>query len=130
MKQTLLIIDDDSNEVMITKRILSKIAPEIGMDVALSGDAGLALLRSGNPLPALILLDLKMPGVSGIDVLREIRADKRLKHLTVIVVTNSTLESDRQKSIDAGANLYIQKALDIDQYSKDINALLEHYLRN
>ena len=52
-----------SAEVLIAKRVLSKIAPEIVMDTAFSGEDGLALLRSGRPLPALVLLDLKIPGV-------------------------------------------------------------------
>lgn len=129
-KQTVLIIDDDQADVIITEKIFSKIAPDIGMDAALSGEAGLALLRSGKPLPALILLDLKMPGLSGIDVLRQIRGDEHLKHLPVIILTNSSLESDRQKSIEAGADSFLHKAVDMGQYTRDIKALLERYLRN
>ena len=129
-KQTVLIIDDDQSDVMITKRVLSKIAPEIGMDEAFSGEAGLSLLRNGRFSPLLILLDLKMPGLSGFDVLRQIRADERLKHLTVIVVTNSTLESDRQKSIETGADDYLHKTFDIEQYGEDIKVLLKRYLGN
>lgn len=127
-KQTVLIIDDDQNEVMITKIVLSEIDPEIGVDAAFSGESGLALLRSGKPLPVLILLDLKMPRLSGIDVLHHIRADERLKHLPVIIVTNSALEADRQKSIEAGADAYLHKAFDIEHFSGDIKSLLQRYL--
>jgi DNA-binding response OmpR family regulator len=127
-KQTVLIIDDDQNEVMLTKMVISEINPEIGMDVAFSGEAGLTLLRSGRPLPELILLDLKMRRLSGIDVLHHIRLDDRLKHLPVIIVTNSALESDKQKSIEAGADDYLHKAFDIERFSGDIKSLLERYL--
>jgi|SRR5208283_4522060 len=127
-KQTVLIIDDDQSEVMLTKMVLSEIEPEIGVDAAYSGEDGLALLRSGRPLPALTLLDLKIPRLSGIDVLHLIRADERLKHLPVIIVTNSKLESDRQKSIEAGADDYLHKAFDIEFFSRDIKSLLQRYL--
>jgi DNA-binding response OmpR family regulator len=129
-KQRVLIIDDDHAEVMITRRAISKIAPELGTDVAYNGEAGLTLLRSGNTLPALILLDLKLPGLSGIDVLRQIRSDASLKHLPVIIVTNSTLESDKQESVEAGADNYLHKTFEIDQFIRDIKALLEHHLTN
>jgi DNA-binding response OmpR family regulator len=128
MKQTILLIDDDQAEVMIAKRVLSKIAPELGIDASFSGEAGLALLRSGRPLPELVLLDLKMPGLSGLGVLRQIRGDEHLKHLPVIIVTNSTLESDRQESLAAGASDYLHKAFDITRFSSDIEALLRRYL--
>ena len=59
MQQTILIIDDDENDVLITKRALLKIDPEIRVETAASGEAGLAFLRNGSELPALILLDLK-----------------------------------------------------------------------
>jgi DNA-binding response OmpR family regulator len=127
-KQTVLIIDDDQPEVLITKRVLSKVAPEIGIDAAFSGEAGLALLQSENPLPALVLLDMKMPGLSGIDVLRQIRSDEHLKHLPVVIVTNSTLESDRKESLSAGADGYLHKAFDIKRFSSDIEDLLRRYL--
>ena len=127
-KQTVLIIDDDQAEVLIATRVLSKIAPELGVDTALSGEAGLALLRSGRPLPVLVLLDLKIPGLSGLDVLRQIRADEHLKHLPVIIVTNSTLESDRQEALAAGADDYLHKAFDIKRFSSDVESLLQRYL--
>ena len=127
-KQTVLIIDDDQAEVLIAKKVLSKIAPELGIDAYFSGEAGLALLRSGRPLPLLVLLDLKMPGLSGLGVLRQIRADERLKHLPVIIVSNSTLESERQEVLTAGADDYLHKAFDIKHFSTDIESLLKRYL--
>jgi CheY-like chemotaxis protein len=130
IKQTVLIIDNDRDEVMITRMALSKAAPQIEVAAAFSGEAGLAILRGGTPLPLLILLDLKMPGLDGIEVLQQIRSDDRLKHLPVIIVTNSTLASDRQKSIEAGASCYLHKAFDIDQHIRDVKAVLDQYYPN
>jgi len=129
IKQTVLIIDDDESESIITARLLSKIAPALGTKTVFSGETGLAFLRSGGPLPAMVLLDLKMPGLSGIDVLRQIRADERLKDLPVVIVTNSTLEADRQKSIEAGADHYLHKDFNIEYFSRDIKYLVERWLK-
>ncbi len=129
MKKTLLIIDDNEDDILITERVLSKIAPEVKREVAKNGETGLALLRDGRPLPELILLDLKMPGMSGFDVLRQIRADARLKHIPVVVVTSSALEADEKEAGRAGADSFLHKAFDMDQFSRDIEPLLKRYLK-
>jgi len=81
-------------------------------------------------LPALILLDLKMPGMNGIELLREIRADDLLRKLPVVVVTSSALESDKTEAIAAGANDYIQKPLALDKFSKALESILHRWLPN
>ena len=78
----------------------------------------------------LIFLDLKMLGLSGFDVIRLVRSDERLKHITIIVVSNSTLEEDKEESIKAGANNFLHKAFDLDCFEKDMKTLLERYLVN
>ncbi len=130
MTQTILIIDDSQDDVLITKRVLSRIRQDIRTEVAFSGEKGLALLRDGGALPSLILLDLKMPGMGGLEVLRVIRSDKRLKDIPVVVVTHSALESDVAASYNAGANGVLHKEFNIDQYCKDIESLLVRWLKN
>jgi len=68
--------------------------------------------------------------MGGIEVLREIRADNRLAELPVVVVTSSSLESDRAEAIAAGASGYLQKPLDLDQFSKDLESILHLWLPN
>jgi len=123
-KQTILIIDDSQDDVLLTKRALARFCPEISAEVACNGEEGLALLHKEETLPSIVLLDLKMPGMGGIDVLREIRSDERLKDIPVIVVTHSALESDIDASLEAGANTVMHKAFDIEQFSRD----MEHFL--
>lgn len=130
MSATVLIIDDNENDILITKRVISKMGWDVKLRAALSGEAGLDLLKSENPLPALILLDLKMPGMDGFEVLRKIRHDKRLKHIPVSVVTHSALESDLAASYAGGANCVLHKTLDVDQFGKEIAHLLERYICN
>jgi CheY-like chemotaxis protein len=129
MQQTVLIIDDSKDDVLITKRVLSKIRPEIRTEVASSGSDGLTLLRNAGELPALILLDLKMPGMSGFDMLRLIRADAHMKDIPVVVVTSSSLEADEKQSYTSGANGFLHKAIDTDQFTGDIRHLLERWLQ-
>ncbi len=86
-------------------------------------------LRQCSELPSVVFIDLKMCGMSGIDTIRMIREDERLKHLPLVIVTNSTLESDMRKAYDAGADSFIHKAFDIDRFSRDVNDLLKRWLQ-
>jgi two-component system response regulator len=128
--RTILIVDDSLGEALITVEILSRISPGIRIETAFSGEAAMDLLRKMGTLPALILLDLKMLGLSGLDVIRLVRADERLKQIPIIVVSNSTLEADRVESIRAGANSFLHKHFDLDCFRNDLKALLETYLGN
>lgn len=129
MAHTVLIVDDNPDDIEITKRVLSKQELGITVETAPRGEVALEHLRDGKALPALILLDLKMPGMSGFDTLREIRADSRLKNIPVIVVTSSALESDMKEAYASGADSFLHKSFDIDQFSKDIMHILERWLK-
>jgi CheY-like chemotaxis protein len=124
-----LIVDDDQNDIELTKRVLSKSGFKVPVETVTRGDTAFEVLRKVKDLPSLILLDLKMPGMSGIDILRQIRADERLKNVTVIVVTNSLLDSDRNESFAAGADDFLQKAFDIDRFGRDMKSILERWLK-
>ena len=130
MTHTILIIDDNPDDVEIAKIILEQMDRKLKVETAPRGEVALELLRTGKTLPALILLDLKMPGMSGFDVLRKIRADVRLKHIPVIATTASSLEADENASYEAGADAILHKAFDIDQFSNDMETLLEGLLKN
>jgi CheY-like chemotaxis protein len=127
VQHTVLIIDDDENDILITKETLSAIRPGITVRGAFSGEEGLALLQSETELPALILLDLKMFGMSGFDTLQCIRADKRLRHLPVVVVTSSLLTSDVTEAYQAGANKVLHKS-SRDQIRRDLESVLAEWL--
>lgn len=128
-QQTILIIDDDENDVLITRRALLKIDPELRVEAILSGEAALNILLNRGEHPALILLDLKMPGMSGFDILRRIRADGRLKDLPVVVVTSSALDADKKASHEAGADGFILKAFE-DRFRRDIESVLKRWLKD
>lgn len=127
-KEKVLIIDDNQDDVLIAKRVLSRLKRSIRTEVAPGGTEGLSLLSGEETLPALILLDLKMPGMDGVEVLRRIRGDGRLKDIPVVVLTHSALESDVAACYKAGANGVLHKAFDIDRFSREIGAVLERWL--
>jgi two-component system response regulator len=128
MENTILIVDDNSDDLEITKRALAKTGLALTIAEALRGEFALEQLRKWSALPRLIFLDLKMPGMNGIETLREIRQDVRLKHLPVVILTNSKLDADRQEACDAGADGFVHKAFDIDQLCEDLKFVLTRCL--
>jgi CheY-like chemotaxis protein len=129
MPHTIMVVDDDPDDMEITRRILAKMRRDMIVTQAPCGEAALALLRNSGELPSLMLLDLKMPGMSGIDTLRRMREDERLKHIPVVIVTNSTLESDKNASLSAGADGFLHKDFDLDQFGRDMKSLLDRWLK-
>jgi CheY-like chemotaxis protein len=124
----ILIIDDSEDDILLTQMVLKKIRGDIEVEAALSGAAGLTFLCGGESLPALILLDLKMPGMDGLNTLREIRADERLYRIPVVVLTHSDLESDREASYKSGANSFLNKSVDLNQFTENIRNELKKWI--
>ena len=126
----IFISDDSPTDIELTTIAIEATGRKIIVRSATDGRSALVMLRNGLGLPAVILLDLKMPGMSGIEVLREIRADDRLKKIPVVVVTSSALDSDRTDAIAAGATDYMQKPLALAQFSNDLESILDRWLPN
>ena len=74
-------------------------------------------------LPAVLLLDIKMPRMDGLEVLKHIRSDEKLKHLPVVILSSSREESDLARSWDLGVNAYVVKPVDIDQFFQAVKTL-------
>ena len=113
---------------MLTKMVLAKIGMKFRTEFALSGEQGLARLEDERPLPALVLLDLKMPGMDGLDVLRAMRGNALLSPIPVVVVTHSDLESDKEACYTAGANSFLHKSVDMDRFAIQIRKVLEKWM--
>jgi CheY-like chemotaxis protein len=110
------IVDDDSDDRQIILDALLEINPDITYVFIESGADLIAKLYSHEyEYPALVLLDLNMPGMLGLQALREIKSNKSFSHIPVVVLTTSTLHTDRKSAYEAGANCFVKKP---DSYSK------------
>jgi CheY-like chemotaxis protein len=115
--ETILLVEDDDNDVLLLQRAFAKAGLRAKLKVASGGQQAIEYLaghkdfadRTRFPLPFLVLLDLRMPGLDGFDVLRWIRAQPDLKRLLVVVLTSSDQQCDIDKAYELGANSYLLK---------------------
>ena len=122
--KTILLVEDNTDDEELARVALeeSRIANEVV--IARDGADALECLglepgsgkRAMNPLPAVVLLDLKLPKLDGMEVLRRIRGDERTRLLPVVVLTSSAEEEDIVDSYGLGANSYMRKPVDFDQF--------------
>ena len=134
--RTILLVEDNPSDIELTMRALerSRIANELV--VAEDGAEALDYLfcegtyadRTGADLPALTLLDLKLPRVPGLEVLRRIRANVRTKRMPVVILTSSQEEQDVGTGYDLGVNSYIRKPVDFNRFAEAIQQLGLYWL--
>jgi CheY-like chemotaxis protein len=122
-----LIVDDNPADVFIAEKAILRSRPECIFEHAGNGGEALDLVHSGNQ-PGLVLLDVKMPGMSGLDVLADIRNHDDTRYIPVVMLSSSTLGSDIQASYNAGANSYLGKTHDFDAFTEEIRSVLHYWL--
>jgi CheY-like chemotaxis protein len=119
----ILLVEDDPDHELLTIRALSKSRVANDVRVARDGEEALAMLFGSGPealpiLPQVILLDLKLPKVEGLEVLRRIRESDRTRMLPVVVLTSSDEESDIVRSYKLGVNSYIRKPVNFKDFAE------------
>lgn len=121
-QNVILLVEDNPRDEALTLRALSRCNLANEVVVARDGVEALDYLFGEpadgipRPLPQLILLDLKLPKVDGLDVLKGVREDERTRRLPVVVFTSSNEQEDIIKSFDRGANSYVRKPVDFEQF--------------
>lgn len=134
--KVILLVEDNGDDELLTLRALkqNRIKNEVvvardGVDALeyLLGDGNAGALSGGN-LPEVVLLDLKLPKLDGLEVLRRLRADARTKLLPVVILTSSNEERDRMMSYDLGANSYVRKPVDFEQFAEAVRQLGLYWL--
>jgi two-component system response regulator len=132
----ILLVEDDPHDVQLTLRALQGENPRNRIVVARDGEEALDCLfcrgaysgRSACNPPKLVLLDLKLPKVDGLQVLRELKATPQLRAIPVVILTSSSEERDIIESYHVGVNSYIQKPVDIAQFRQTIKTLGLYWL--
>ncbi len=132
----ILLVEDNEDDELLMLRALKKNHILNRVIVARDGVEALDYLfstgkyagKDAEPLPQLILLDLKLPKLNGLEVLKRIRAEKRTKYIPVVVLTSSTEEQDIISSYDLGANGFVQKPMDFNKFVEVANQLGVYWL--
>jgi len=122
-------VEDNPDDQALTLRALKRHKISNKVIVAQDGAEALHyLLENGNHLPALVLLDLKLPKVDGMEVLRRVRAEPRTRLLPIVILTTSQEERDLINSYQLGANSYIRKPVDFIQFAEAVRQLGLYWL--
>jgi two-component system response regulator len=136
-KKIIFLIEDNSDDIKLTQRAFMKsnIADKIDLRIAEDGQSALDYLFSlnnhstdGGQLPAIILLDLNLPKLNGLQVLERIRNEKRTKLIPVIVLTSSKEEADLKHAYKLGANSYIRKPVDFEKFKAAVQELALYWV--
>jgi two-component system, response regulator len=132
----ILIVEDNPRDAELTLRALKK--NNLANSVLIAKDGAEALdfffcrgkfeRRSISNPPKVVLLDLKLPKVSGLEVLKAVKADKRTSHIPIVIVTSSKQEPDMTEAYDLGANSYVVKPVDFEQFINAMSSLGLYWL--
>jgi len=134
--KTILLVEDNADDEALTFRALMK--NNIGNQLVVARDGAEALDylfatgqysgRDMNAGPQVVLLDLNLPKVSGLEVLRQLRANECTRHLPVVILTSSNEEQDRLHGYENGANSYVRKPVDFNQFIEAVRQLGLYWL--
>lgn len=136
ISKIILLVEDNPQDEMLVLRALRKANVVNRVDVARDGQQALDYLfrdgdysgLAGTELPAVILLDIGLPRVSGLDVLERLRADERTALLPVVILTSSDEERDRLKSYENGANSFVRKPVEFIEFAETVARLGIYWL--
>lgn len=136
MDKNILLVEDNDQDEKLILRALRKVNLANQVDVARDGRQALDYLfaegefsgRAGLPLPTVVLLDINLPRISGLDVLKRLRADPRTHLLPVVVLTSSDEEQDRLRSYEDGANSFVRKPLDFGEFAETVARMGVYWL--
>ena len=133
---SILLVEDNPQDEKLILRSLKKMNLANKIDVARDGQQALDYLfqenefasLKGEPLPTVVLLDINLPRVNGLDVLAKLRDNPRTKLLPVVILTSSDDERDRLRSYENGANSFVNKPLEFSEFAETVARLVVYWL--
>ena len=126
----ILLIEDDEIERMKFHRVLKKSNFDCEIQEATNGEEAVQILNDESKTPDLILLDLNMPKMSGIEFLQNLKSDERLRYIPVVILSTSNNRSDLKRCYEEGIAGYIVKPLKYEDYVEKIKSLVEYWGKN
>jgi two-component system response regulator len=126
----ILLVDDDPDDIELARRAFARTKVPNPIEVVTDGEEALERLigpRAG-AMPALVLLDLKLPRVDGLEVLQQLRADERTAFLPIVILTSSREERDMIEGYRLGANSYVRKPVDFTMFEEAIRQIGTYWL--
>lgn len=129
--KSILLVEDNPQDEMLILRVLKKANVANRIDVVRDGQQAVDYLfnqgefydAEGRDLPTVIILDIGLPRLSGIEVLQKIREEQRTRLVPVVILTSSDEEKDRLRSYECGANSFVQKPLDFSEFAETVARL-------
>lgn len=137
MSKTILLVEDNPTDQKLTVRAFKECSALTHMAVVQDGAEALDFLfatgahshRSAEPLPALVLVDLKLPRIDGLELIQRLREDERTRLLPIVVLTASVEDRDVARSYELGANAYIRKPVDFSEFVEAASIIGTFWLR-
>lgn len=127
----ILLVDDNQVDIDLTLLVLSRINFNKPVQIARDGAETLEIIEKWNessPTPKLILLDIKLPKVSGLEVLKVLKSSKKTRHIPVVMLTSSNNDADIRTAYEFGANSYITKPVDFDKFIVLTSTLCDYWI--
>lgn len=126
----ILIVEDNPDHAELLEATIQDCSSEIAIDIQKNGEDALHYLRTSATLPSVVLMDLKMPRMNGIETLIAIKQDATLKHIPVVMLSTSTNESEMRICLKSGAEMYLSKPLQASVFEELILPLLDRRLKS
>lgn len=126
-QSTILLVEDNPDDERLAVRALRRAKITAEILIARNGEEALTTLFNANCLPIVMLLDLKLPKIDGLDVLKAVRANQKTRLLPVVILTSSSEQRDIIESYDLGANSYVRKPIEFDRYTEAVGQLATYW---
>lgn len=126
----ILLVEDNPMDVDLTRRAFARREVTIPIEIARDGEEALAYVKrweTGDPLPVVVLLDLKLPKVDGLEVLRYYKTHPIFQTIPVVILTTSSEDSDIRIAYQEGANSYIVKPVDFDKFTQIVDHIQSYW---